>query len=100
MNYILVKKYLGAEVGTVVSESDNYNLETEHGTINLKTDFLNNSEFFEEFNKKEVNVSEYNEDDTRKKFKFELVIECNISERNNIREFLEKNIEKIKKGIW
>ena len=88
---------MGVDKGTVLKESDNYKFKTPNGEINLSEEFLKESEDFELI-KPKVEVEEYIPDTETKKYKLELIIDCSEVERDNIRSFLEKNIEDIKSG--
>jgi len=101
-DYILEEPFMGVSEGYIVLESENYKFETPNGILNLTQEFLDNSNEFNLISKEktEVNVEEYVPDsDQLNRYKMELIIKCTEEERDKIRTFLEKNIEKIKKGL-
>jgi len=99
LDYIVVKSYMGLDVGSIVKEEDNYLVKVESGNININALFLEESIYFEEYNEVIVESNLYIPDDEKiSRFKMELIIECTENERDNIRRYLEKNITDIKNG--
>jgi hypothetical protein len=98
MDYKIVKTFLGINEALLLEE-DGYVLNTDEGQLRLTEDFLKKSEHFEPITiNEEVTIEEYTPDDIEKRYKMELIIKCTEKERDNIRSFLEKNIEDIKSG--
>ena len=92
-DYKLIKPYMGVNKA-ILLESEEYLLKLPQGSMKLKQEFLDSSEFFELIVEEnvEVSIEEYEPSDEIKRFKLELIIKCSDKERDNIRSFLEKNI--------
>ena len=93
-DYIVIKPYLGLEVGTLLLESEGYLVNSEMGESKLNPSFLENSEYFKKVNK----IEEYIPNDEVARYKMELIIKCTEKERDMIYTFIQDNISRIKSG--